>query len=188
MPPNVDQLGLDDGDVLATLLRRYYPLLLEQAYGDAADLLTVDLAFDLDNPLVQEVLGELAQQVRRVTDTTKDEIRALIGKQADEGWSIPELAAEIRKLGEIHSKQRATLIARTETAAAYSRGSLLAYQQSGVVAAVEWLATLDDLTSPECAALHGTQAPLGEAFADGTLHPPRHPRCRCTLVPVLSET
>ncbi len=183
--PTVDQLGLDDGDVLQTLMRRFYPLLLEQAYGDAADLLAMDLVFDLDNPFVQEVLVELAQQVRRVADTTRQEIQDLIGRQADEGWSIDELADEIAKLGEIHSRNRAILIARTETAAAYSRGSLLAYQQSGQVAAVEWLATLDDLTSPECAALHGTRAELGEAFADGTFHPPRHPSCRCTLVPVL---
>ncbi len=185
MPPTVDQLGLDDGTVLATLLRRYYPLIFEQAYGDAAGLLAVDLDFDLDNPLVQEVLDQLAAQVRRVAETTRDEIRVLIGRQAAEGWSVQRLADELGQLAEIHSKNRATLIARTETASAYSRGSLLAYQQSGVVAAVEWLATLDDLTSPECAALHGTRAELGQAFADGTLHPPRHPQCRCSIVPVL---
>ncbi len=185
MPPTVDQLGLDDGTVLATLLRRYYPLIFAQAYGDAAGLLAVDLAFDLDNPLVQEVLEQLATQVRRVADTTKDEIRDLIGRQAAEGWSVQQLADELMQLAEVHSKARATLIARTETASAYSRGSILAYQQSGQVAAVEWLATLDSETSDECRALHGTRAALGEAFADGTLHPPRHPRCRCTIVPVL---
>lgn len=184
--PTVDQLGLDDGTALATLVRRYYPLILEQAYSDANDVLGLDLAFDLANEQVQNVLGELAKLVTRVAETTKDEIAALIGKQAEEGWSIDRLADEIEALGEIHSKTRAVLIARTETAAAYSKGSLLAYQESGVVAQVEWLATLDDLTSPECAALHGTRAELGKAFRDGTLHPPRHPRCRCTLVPVLS--
>lgn len=185
MPIDVDQLGLDLGPEVALLMRRYYPLLLRQAYAGAGEQLGVGIAFDVDNPFVQETLAELASLVTGVAETTRDEIRALVGKQAEEGWSVAELAAQIRAHGETMSSSRSETIARTETAAAYSRGSLLAYEESGVVAAVEWLATLDDQTSPECQALHGTRAALGRAFADGTMHPPRHPNCRCVLVPVV---
>ena len=117
--------------------------------------------------------------------STRDQIRALVGRQASEGWSIAQLAKEIRTLGGIESRKRAVVIARTETASAYSRGSLLAYQESGVVEKVEWLATIDDATCPDCEGLHGTTAKLGKAFGDGTLFPPRHPNCRCSLAPVI---
>jgi SPP1 gp7 family putative phage head morphogenesis protein len=182
---DVTQLPLDLGDGIERLMRRFYPLIVSRSFGDAQGVLGVDIAFDLDNPFVQDVLGELAQQVRKITETTRAEIQALVGRQADEGWSIQRLAEEIRTHGENISKSRAEMIARSETAAAYSKGSILAYKESGVVKAVEWLATLDDQTSEECAALHGTRAELGKTFADGTEHPPRHPNCRCALIPVV---
>jgi len=169
-------------------MRRYYPRSMTAAFADAAQALDVDLVFTLANPLVQTVLDDLATLVRRVSDTTRDQIRALVGQQAAEGWTIPELADEILRLGEIETKKRATLIAVTETAAAYSKGSLAAYTLSGVVASVEWIATLDDQTCPQCEALHGTQTALGAPFADGTDHPPRHPRCRCAIAPIVATS
>jgi len=184
-PAIVERLGLDPGPGVRRTLGRFYPLLLRRAYEDASLTLDLDLAFDLENPKVQEVLGELADLVQRVADTTRDQIRALIGKQASEGWSIADLAQEISRLGEVQSDHRATVIARTETASAYSRGSILAWQESGVVGQVEWDATLDDVTAEACKALHGQRAPLGGQFADGTRHPPRHPNCRCALIPIV---
>jgi SPP1 gp7 family putative phage head morphogenesis protein len=76
----------------------------------------------------------------------------------------------------------------TETATAYSMGSLLAYAQSGVVESVEWLATIDKQTCPDCRALDGETRALADAtFSDGTAHPPHHPRCRCALAPILKK-
>ncbi|HEU4328071.1 MAG TPA: minor capsid protein, partial [Roseiflexaceae bacterium] len=79
------------------------------------------------------------------------------------------------------------VIARTETAGAYSRGSILAWQESGVVTHVEWLSTVDSETAPECRALNGQRVPLGSAFSDGAKHPPRHPACRCVLLALILE-
>lgn len=181
---DVEQLGLDLGDELAKLMRRRYVQALRLAYGEAATTLELDLAFDLDNPLIQEVLDELATEVRRVTETTREDIRVLIGKQADEGWSIEDLAAEIEKLTEIHTPARARLVAQTETALAYSRGSVLAYEESGVVDRLEWL-TADPC--PICEPLDGKVVGLGEEFASGISYPPAHPNCRCAIAPVLKE-
>jgi SPP1 gp7 family putative phage head morphogenesis protein len=183
--PDMEQLRLDFGSDWAKVMARFYPLILGSAFENAGVELGMGLAFDLDNPLIQETLADLGLLIRRVADTTIEEVQALVGRGAAEGWSNERLAEELGKLAEIRSPERALLIARTETAAAYSRGSLLAYQQSGVVEQVEWLATLDADTSAECRALHGTRRPLDGEFADGTLHPPRHPRCRCALVPIV---
>lgn len=179
--------SLDDGAELEKLARRFYPLLLERAFGDAGRQVGIGIAFDLANDAVQLVLDELAQQVRRVAETTRADVQALVGRQAAEGWSVAELAAEIARLGEVASTTRAEVIARTETAAAYSRGSLLAYEQSGVVSHVEWLTAEDELTCPVCAPLNGVRAKLGAPFPGGIYFPPAHPNCRCALSPVVRE-
>lgn len=176
---------LDNGDDLVALLRPLYALILEQAAEDASTVLGVDAAFTLDNPFVQDTLNDLALLVRRVSDATKDEIRALVGKQASEGWSVDELAQAILDRGVVASKERAILIARTETATAYSKGSILAYKESGVVSGVEWL--LGPEPCPECQPLGGKVVGLDKAFADGVSHPPLHPACTCAVSPVLKE-
>lgn len=184
MTIDVDQLGLDLGAGIGALLRRFYPLLLREAFRDAEALLELDLAWDVELEEVQEVLDELAVAVAVVAETTRDQIRDLVGRQAQEGWSIPELAREIRALGEVESRRRATLIARTETATAYSKGALLAYERSGVVAQVEWL-TAGSEACPICEPLDGQLVDLGKAWGD-VAHPPAHPGCRCAIAPVVA--
>lgn len=183
---DVDQIGLDLGARIGVVLRRYWPLFIRASWEDAAAALALDLAFDLDNPFVQTVLGTLAEEIVRVAETTRDEIRALVGRQAAEGWSTERLAEEIRARGEIASTTRARLIAQTETAAAYSRGSIAAYQVSGVVARVEWLTA--DSPCPICDPLDGTTVPLGGAWPGGIEAPPAHPGCRCAIAPIVRRS
>jgi SPP1 gp7 family putative phage head morphogenesis protein len=187
-PEIVEQLGLDLGPGVKRIMRRIYPKVLQKAFGDAELALDVDIAWDVENKEVQAVLGELADLVTRVTETTKNSIRSLVGRAAAEGWSIERLAKEILDSGAVVSKSRARMIAQTETASAYSMGSLLAYAQSKVVEGVEWLTTIDDLTCPDCKGLNGEIRDLEEkAFSDGSIMPPRHPNCRCALAPVLKK-
>jgi SPP1 gp7 family putative phage head morphogenesis protein len=179
MPAATD--NLDDGADLRTLMRGFWPLILESAFDDA-DL----IAFDLANPYVQDALDELAKLVIGIADTTKDEIRALVGRQAAEGWSIDRLADELETLGEVRSRERALTIARTETARGYSLGSLAAYQISGVVDRIEWMTAADERTCPICAPLNGTTAAMGNTFEGGIGFPPAHPNCRCAIAPVIT--
>jgi HK97 family phage portal protein len=182
-PVWVEQIPMDFGDEISGIFRRYHIQASELAFGDASALLDLDLAFDVENERVQEVLDLLAQQVRRVSDTTREDIRKLVGLQASEGWSIDDLAAEILKRSEIETPNRARLIARTETARAYSEGSLLAYGDSGVVDRVEWLVTDP---CPICQPLAGQTAPVGGEFAQGIRVPgDPHPGCRCALAPIV---
>lgn len=174
--------NLDDGSLLVALMRRLYPLLIEAAFTDASALgIAVD--WDLDNPFVQDVLDALADEVKGVAETTKDEIRALVGRQAAEGWSIDELAQAL----EPRSAARAAIIARTETTRAYSLGSIAAFQVSGQVDRLEWLTAQDEKTCPECAALDGQVTDMGKSFDGGVMFPPAHPNCRCAILPVLKE-
>lgn len=178
------QLPIDFGDEAAALFNRFYPLLLQNAWQDAVDILGVELAFDLDNPFVQGVLQELAEQVVAIVETTRDEIRVLVGRQAAEGWSINQLADEIAQLAETHAPRRAKMIARTETATAYTRGSLLAYEESGVVARLEWLLGPESCEICQEIAAQTPTIALGETFHDGAMVP-AHPGCTCAIAPVV---
>ena len=123
----------------------------------------------------------------KIAKVPKDEIRALVGRQAAEGWTIDELAAELERSGVTRSAARAAIIARTETTRAYSLGSIAAFQVSGVVDRLEWLTAQDEKTCPECAALDGQVAAMGQSFDGGVMFPPAHPNCRCAILPVLKE-
>lgn len=167
---------MDDGDAIEVLMRRYYPLIVENAFGDAS-LAGVPVAFDLENEFVQTVIDRLAHNVRNVAETTKDEIRALVAKQAKEGWSMERLQEEIVARGQIASRTRALTIARTETGTAYNLGSIAAYR-AGDVTHVDVLDGDDD---EPCASANGSRWTLEEAEAN----PLGHPNCTRAFSPVV---
>lgn len=183
MPDPTD--NLDTGDALAAILRAELADKIEAAFVDAAGL-GLDVAFALDNPFVQDVLDELAKEVVGIVETTRDEIRALVGRQAAEGWNIEQLADAIEQHGITRTESRAAAIARTESARAYSLGSIAAYTVSGQVGGLEWLTAEDERTCPTCAPLNGRQVNLGSAFDGAIRFPPAHTNCRCALRPVLT--
>lgn len=174
---------LDDGDMIASLMSTYYVDLIELAFSDAATIPGISVAFDLENPYVQDVLDILARNVRAITDTTRAQIAEVIGAAAAEGLDTADTAARIRQLGFTQSVSRSTMIARTESASAYTAGSLTAYQISGVVKETEWLTGGDPC--PDCIALDGQRARLGSEFAPGVIGPPAHPNCTCTVSPIV---
>lgn len=84
------------------------------------------------------------------------------------------------------TRQRALMIARTETIAAANEGQTLLWQQAqerGELPAVvrhQWMAAASERTCPICSALDGETVALGEEFSIGVTNPPAHPMCRCT--------
>ncbi len=168
--------ALDDGEAIADLMQRYHRLILEDAFLDAAEL---GVSFDLENDYVQTVLDRLSHQVRRVADTTRDEIRALVGKQATEGWSIDELAAKIEELAETRSRTRARTIARTESGNGYNLGSIAAYRVAGVT----HVKVLDGDEDEPCKSANGSRWTIEEAEAN----PLAHPNCTRAFVPIVED-
>lgn len=155
---------------------KWYPLIVEDAFGDAS-MAGVPVAFDLENEYVQTVLDQLADKIKDVADTTKDEVRALVGRQAQEGWSVEELARQLEDLAEVRSRTRALLIARTETGQAYNLGSLAAYRTAGVT----HVEVLDGEDDEVCASANGQRWTLEEAAAN----PLGHPNCVRAFAPIV---
>lgn len=157
-------------------------------------------------------VGEWIAMTSRLESETTAERYGRIVRSAIEGFkdprsgefrspTPPELARIFKTRALAQSDGRANLMARTLTNWAYNEGATGVYQDSGVQMG-EWVATLDEVTGEWDASLNGTLVRLGETFvaagdtfrgSDGSVqtagidvtHPPLHPNCRCTIVPVL---
>ena len=167
---------LDSGATAQTIMRPFYKLLLQEAFSDAESA-GVDALFDLDNPFVQATLNALAKNIKGVADTTKDDIRLLVGRGADEGWSVERLQKEIRDKGDVASRSRALTIARTETGTAYNQGSITAYHVGGIT----HVDVLDGDDDEPCASANGSRWTLEEAEDN----PLGHPNCTRAFSPVV---
>lgn len=170
--------ALDDGDGVERLMRRFHPLVVESAFADAS-LAGVPVAFDLEMEEVQGVLDRLAKDVRRVAETTREDVRRLVGQQAEHGWTVDDLAQRILETGEINSVSRATAIARTETGMAYNLGSITAYRTAGLT----HVDVLDGDDDEPCASANGSRWTLEEAEQN----PLGHPNCVRAFQPVVIE-
>ena len=131
--------------------------------------------------------------------------RAQIGYQTPDGeirgLTPREIGTLIMHDGLAEMPVRADMLARTMTIWAYGEGAVGVYEQEGVQYG-EWMATLDEVTGEWDQAMHGKIVALRENFAragetfiesSGSIvtskfdvtHPPLHPNCRCTILPVL---
>jgi SPP1 gp7 family putative phage head morphogenesis protein len=80
---------------------------------------------------------------------------------------------------------RLEMIARTEILRSSNLGAMQIYMSNrDVLKGWEWMATLDERTCPICGPLDGRRF----TFDSPMLPPPRHVRCRCTVVPVLIDS
>ncbi len=96
------------------------------------------------------------------------------------GWMGRGRPSEIKGLT---LKSRADMIARTETANALSAASLDRSKAMGITHK-EWITAGDAQVSDECLGNEAQGAiPTQQVFSGGTLAPPQHPNCRCSLAP-----
>lgn len=123
----------------------------------------------------------------QITEGTRGLIRQAVKEALENGDSTGELAARLKD-SHAFSKARAETIARTETARADSMGTLIGWDESGLVSHKEWHTAEDDKVSDICNE-NGKAGKIGlwETFPSGDLEPPSHPNCRCVLLSVLKD-
>lgn len=95
------------------------------------------------------------------------------------GESIDRMSTRIRKRIDVAASSARRLV-RTETAYIYEQATAEAYQECGIEQ-YEFLATLDNRTSPICQELDGKVFNIKDAVP-GKNYPPMHPNCRSTTV------
>jgi HK97 family phage portal protein len=123
------------------------------------------------------------------TDMTK--LKDILTDGLDNGRSIAQIESSIRSEFAEFRKTQSQVIARTEILRASNAGAQDAYIQSGVVEGKQWYTAHDGRVDAQCEALDGKIVSLksdffGTDYGSGE-HPPRHPRCRCVLLPVVKQ-
>lgn len=136
---------------------------------------------------------EAAKLIRPVIGLTKRQAKAVVRqRQADlaKGLAAERAQARANRYAEQLLKQRALMIARTETIAASTQGQITLWQEAkaqGLIppqAEAVWITTDDDRTCPICLAFDGQTQPIGTFFTVAEISvpgPPAHPNCRCAL-------
>lgn len=164
--------------------------------GGAARLkeLGLDLVFDINDPVVLEILGKFAgQQIKFINDVTLAALRATLAAGFTAGEDINLLARRIRNVFADAKGRRSVTIARTESIRALNAGQLAATRQAGFEGK-QWLSTRDNQVRETHDGLDGQIRPVGLDFLSpsGAMGP--HPgalgsakediNCRCTIISV----
>lgn len=192
VPTGRDVAGIDwdeEERLLRAVLSPLHAAAGDAAYAAAGDLLGVEMAWDLANPNVRRVLDRLAARVVGITQTTRDDVRRVVGDALSEGVSMDELASRLKTLFTGTYRGRALTVARTESMNAYGAASVLGYAESGVVSGAEvWdnPAHTDDYGASDgltCASRHGIVVDLDRAYSHVEAD---HPNGSAVLLPVLA--
>jgi SPP1 gp7 family putative phage head morphogenesis protein len=129
---------------------------------------------------VQQYTFELVSGIHA---TTQARLQTAVSEWIQNGDPLNVLTQELAPL---FGRQRARMIAQTETTRAYAEGNTASYRRSGVVEQVEWRTANDERVCPTCGPLNGKRTTVGGTF-EGGYSPPAHPRCRCWIVPVVGK-
>ena len=121
-----------------------------------------------------------------INDTTRNNIEKLVNKAMDDGWSNQQLRDELVNNYNF-SKDRAMMIARTETNMADNNITLKTFEEAGIKKK-KWLTAKDDRVEQHCIDNEQQGAiDINAKFRHGGIAPPAHPNCRCTIVAHFEE-
>lgn len=177
----VEQTSGPVRDALRRNLARGADLGVSIAFDQFAN---IGLAFDWT--LAHTEASRFASQysydlVRGMNATTRTQLQIAV----DEWFTNPDSLGMLRRqLEPTFGARRAQLVAQTETTRSAAEGSIAGYEQSGVVAEMEWATVNDERVCPVCGPLNGKRAPLRGTF-EGGVRAPAHPGCRCFVRPVI---
>ncbi len=102
------------------------------------------------------------------------------------GMDATRLDNVLTKYADKLQRQRAMMIARTETIAAANEGQTMLWKQARDRGDLpknvkhEWIASMSERTCPICSGMNGEIVEVGAPFSSGVTNPPAHPMCRCT--------
>ena len=199
----ISQVDIDFADLVPDLIDQLSGIAKEGVKAGAVQIsLTETNATNLANERAEEwaadraaelvgmkwIDGELVVNPNAewsIAESTRDMIYKDVEGAISDGWSNQKLIdSVIENTG--FSKERAMMIARTETAIADTQGNKAAYLEAkgaGLDVKWQWMTAGDDLVSEECEMNDQAIAEIGEAFPSGATEPPQHPNCRCVCAP-----
>jgi uncharacterized protein with gpF-like domain len=143
-------------------------------------------SFNLANPRAVKWFSDTGGSVDYITGiqrATGEQVRSIISKALDGGWTYSKTAKEISDRFDGMSRARAQRIAVYETGSAYEQGNMLFAQSlksDGVVMEKMWQTSEDDRVRQE----HWDNQnegwiPIDQYHRSGHQEPPTDPGCRC---------
>ncbi|MBX3288441.1 MAG: minor capsid protein [Acidobacteria bacterium] len=150
-----------------------------------ADTLKAELhtsVFKPDKPAIKKLIGrtQTGTSLTKFFKRLEPAVREAAKDALIEGFSLGESSDKIaRRLNDVTDigKFHAMTIARTETNEAFRAASRDFYNDAGIKRYV-WMSARDPRTCLICWRLHGTIWPTAQKVS-------AHPRCRCTVIPLL---
>lgn len=187
-----------DGDY-ATVLYEAMALLAQSGYDDAAELLDIELGFDVTQSAAMEQLREnLGDFSFMVNDREQSVVNDLVDEGLAAGWTPGKLADAISDsfadgyhiLDDDGNVERtiatdawSNVVARTELSRAQNLGAVSLYRDAGIEK-VMWVTTQGANVCDICEPADGEVMPLGDVFDSVDVDaPPAHPNCCCALMP-----
>lgn len=194
------------------IFEEFGQLFLPEVVGDKGNLeleqLILGVTFDIEDPKVSAFLGNRSFKFAFETNAgTQRALQMAFQESILEGEGIPQLTKRINAIFTSKTEYQAERMARSEVIRASNFAAEQAYLQSGVVTMKEWIVSRDNRLCPFCKPMAGKKVVVGFVYfqqgdvAHGTsetgepvslalnyediFHPPLHPQCRCTLVPVV---
>lgn len=197
---NIKKIDINDYDVLWNITLE--PILkwsMEEEWNITNSLLWIEAWFRIWQTRVKKFIKDNIDRIMKdVNNTTKNEILDIISSWNEAWLWSNEIAKQIKDKFNNFKLKRAKTIARTEITNATNEATEISYIDSWVVKEKEFLAELDNRTSEVCKSLNWKRFKLwqvimkkGESIAWYTNtyksmpHPPMHPLCRSTLIPVI---
>lgn len=176
-----------ENEEMLGMMRSWWAVVTEEAFGSAADELGVVWDFDQTNPFLAEIEGLLGHRVVDINETTRETIERVVTDALQDGTTIPDLQAEIERIVDPTYRGRAENIARTESQVALNTAHQKAYQASGQVSMVELLDGTDCDSPPGSDGLTCPQRNgLVVSLADVDRHiQAEHPRGTLAYAPIL---
>lgn len=140
--------------------------------------------------------------IREINQTTREDLKRTLAEGLVKGEGVDKLKSRVESVFHKARGERAEMIARTEVLRATNFATQEAYNQSGIVEKKEWLTAIDERVCPFCESMDGKIIEVKKNYFDkgdtltvdgqklefklaSVAYPPLHPRCRCTLIPVL---
>jgi len=179
--------------------------ILTQARGEVEKRyrhIRVRLAWDLWDAAAQKRAQVYKYDlIKDINDATRDQLGKIIGAWIESDEGLPDLVERVRKLvptkPSLGTRDRATLIAQTETTRVYADTRLAGMKAAGLKQ-MRWRTANDDIVCPICRALglaNGGEGAIGNVASgmflnalDGKSYScPAHPGCRCWIVEDMAE-
>jgi SPP1 gp7 family putative phage head morphogenesis protein len=155
----------------------------------AAELqIAMSLSTDQANQVVQSYLkSQAAEHVKGINQTTREKLRSALAEGLNAKETNAELADRVRSVFTDAKGYRAQLIARTETAQAYSWANQQTLEGTGVVQEFSWLTAGSDACAT-CNPMHGKRRKPGKQYTGGLMPGFAHPACRCSEIGLVDES